>query len=335
MLAAVYRGRNSVAVEEWPAPPAPPPGWVTIAVSHCGICGTDLDEIANGPVYVPSVPLVLGHEAAGTVVAEGGNTGLDVGTRVALENSVGCFRCERCLAGSPHLCQDLAVMGLMLDGALAERVNVPASMCVPLSERLAGRTGALAEPLAVAVRAVRRAGDVRGADLQVVGGGTIGLLAAQVARAGGARSVVVRERSPHRRRVAADLRLEAAGPDEEVPRSSIVIECTGSPGGFQTALAATAKGGTTVVVGIHAQPQPLDLKSLLLDERSVVASLSHSLLDDFVPAVAMLEDGRIEVEPLVTDEITLDRVVADGFDRLLNEPDGHLKILVSCGGSGT
>src|SRR5437899_12650145 len=104
-------------------------------------------------------------------------------------------------------------MGLMMDGALAEAVNVPASMCAPLPSGLPDEAGALAESLAVAVRAVRRAGGVAGMDVHVFGAGTIGLMTAQVARAGGARSVTLRDPSPARSARAAAMGFEVMQTD--------------------------------------------------------------------------------------------------------------------------
>src|ERR1700681_1187486 len=219
MLAAIFHGRRDIRVEEWPAPPSPPSGWVTVAISYCGICGTDIDEYLHGPVVIPTaphpltgakVPLVLGHEGAGVVVAAGAGAGIDPGTRVGLENSVGCGHCPACMSGNRQLCPQLAVMGLMLDGALAEAVNIPASMCAVLPADLPDDAGALAESLAVAVRAVRRAGSVAGLDVQVFGAGTIGLMAAQVARAAGARSVTLRDPSSTRLARAEAMGFEAA-----------------------------------------------------------------------------------------------------------------------------
>src|SRR5439155_916830 len=103
--------------------------WVQVAVSWCGICGTDLDELLRGPVLVRGTPLVLVHEAAGRVIVAAADLPFAVGDRVGLENTLGCGHCARCRAGDPQLCAEFAVMGLMFDGALAERVNVPAAMC--------------------------------------------------------------------------------------------------------------------------------------------------------------------------------------------------------------
>jgi (R,R)-butanediol dehydrogenase/meso-butanediol dehydrogenase/diacetyl reductase len=341
MLAAVYHGTHDIRVEEWRSPPSPPPGWVTVAVSYCGICGTDIEEYLHGPVVIPTtphpltgayVPLVLGHEGAGTVVAAGSGSGIDIGTRVGLENSVGCGHCQACLSGNRQLCPDLAVMGLMMDGALAEAVNVPAYMCAPLPAGLPDEAGALAESLSVAVRAVRRAGTVAGVDVQVFGAGTIGLMAAQVARAAGARSVTLRDLSTARLGRGEAMGFEVAPPGGETGLAPVVIECTGSAAGFRDALAATAKSGTTVVVGVHEQPREVDLLKLLMDERLILASMSHSMNGDYIPAIELLNEGKVDFEPLITDRVPLANTVDRGFDALVASPESHLKVLIDCRG---
>jgi (R,R)-butanediol dehydrogenase/meso-butanediol dehydrogenase/diacetyl reductase len=339
VLAAVYHGRRDIRVEDWPSPPAPPPGWVTVAVTYCGICGTDMEEYLHGPVVIPTtphpltgarLPLVLGHEGAGVVTAAGVGAGIEIGTRVGLENSVGCGHCAACLSGNRQLCPDLAVMGLMLDGALAAAVNVPAYMCAPLPAGLPDEAGALAESLSVAVRAVRRAGAVRGVDVQVFGAGTIGLMAAQVARVAGARSVTLRDLSTPRLARAEAMGFEVAPPGGDAGRVPVVIECTGSAAGFRDALDATAKSGSTVVVGVHDQPREVDLLKLLMDERVILASLSHSLKGDYIPALELLSEGKVDFEPLITDRVSLQDTVNRGFDALVTSPESHLKVLIDC-----
>ncbi len=336
MLAAVYHGRHDIRVQEWPAPPRPQPDWVTVAITYCGICGTDVEEYLHGPVVIPTAPhpltqaqapLVLGHEGTGVVLAAGPGAGIEVGTRVGLENSVGCEHCAACLSGNRQLCAQLAVMGLMMDGALAEAVNVPASMCAALPAGLADEAGALAESLAVGVRAVRRAGAVDGMDVHVFGAGTIGLMTAQVARAAGARSVTLRDPSAARLRRAAAMRFEILAPGIDAGRAAVVFECSGTAAGLREALAATAKRGTTVMLGLHDRPREIDLVAMLMDERVMLASLSHSM-DDYVRAIELLNERRIEFEPLITDRVPLEDAVVGGFDALVADPEDHLKVLI-------
>jgi (R,R)-butanediol dehydrogenase/meso-butanediol dehydrogenase/diacetyl reductase len=339
VLAAVYYGRNDIRVQEWPAPPNPPAGWVTVAVTYCGICGTDIDEYLHGPIVIPTAPhpltgakapLVLGHEGAGIVVAAGAGAGIDLGTRVGLENSVGCGHCAACLSGNRQLCPQLAVMGLMMDGALAEAVNVPASMCAELPKGLPNEAGALAESLSVAVRAVRRAGSVAGIDVHVFGAGTIGLMTAQVARSAGARSITLHDPSAARLSRAAAMGFEVAPPGPDGARVSVVFECTGSAAGLADSLSATAKSGTTVVLGVHDRPREIDLVALLLDERVILASLSHAMNDDYVPAIELLHQGKVDFEALITDRVPLQGAVDRGFEPLVADPESHLKVLIDC-----
>src|SRR5712692_8663208 len=336
MLAAVFHDRLDIRVQEWPSPPKPPPGWVTVAVSYCGICGTDTEEYLLGPVVIPTqphpltgakAPLVLGHEGTGVVVAVGPGVNIAVGARVGMENSVGCERCPACLSGNRQLCPQLAVIGLMLDGALAEAVNVPATMCAKLPAGLPDEAGALAESLAVGVRAVRRAGAVDGIDVHVFGAGTIGLMTAQVARAAGARSVTLRDPSAARLRRAAAMGFEASPPGPDKGRVPVVFECSGTASGLREALTATAKSGTTVVIGVHDRPREIDLVAMLMDERVMLASLSHSM-DDYVRAIELLNERSIEIEPLITDRVPLEDAIERGFDALVADPEDHLKVLI-------
>jgi (R,R)-butanediol dehydrogenase / meso-butanediol dehydrogenase / diacetyl reductase len=338
MLAAVYHGRRDIRVQEWQAPKSPPPGWVTVAITYCGICGTDLEEYLHGPVVIPTtphpltgahVPLVLGHEGAGVVVAAAAGSNIEVGTRVGLENSVGCGHCAACLSGNRQLCPQLAVMGLMLDGALAEAVNVPAYMCAELPAGLPEEAGALAESLSVAVRAVRRAGAVAGLDVHVFGAGTIGLMTAQVARTAGARSVTLRDPSSTRLGRAESIGFEVAPPGPEGGRVPVVFECTGTAAGLGDSLSATAKSGTTVVLGVHDRPRETDLLALLMDERMILASLSHAM-NDYLQAIELLHQRKVDYESLITDRIPLASAVDRGFNALVDHPEGHLKILIDC-----
>ena len=328
-------------MQQWPAPPSPRPGWVTVAITYCGICGTDVEEYLQGPVVIPTAPhpltgaqapLVLGHEGAGIVLAAGPGSGLEPGTRVGLENSVGCGHCSACLSGNRQLCPQLAVMGLMMDGALAEAVNVPASMCAPLPSGLPDEAGALAESLAVAVRAVRRAGGVAGIDVHVFGAGTIGLMTAQVARAGGAKSVTLRDPSPARSARAAAMGFEVMPPDRNGESVAVVFECSGTAAGIRDSLSATAKSGTTVVLGVHDRPREIDLLAQLMNERVIFASLSHAMNDDYIPAIELLRDGKVDYEALITDRVPLQDAVTRGIDPLVADPESHLKVLIACGG---
>ena len=226
MLAVRWHARGDVRVEEVPPPAPPGPGEVQLQVRWCGICGTDLEEWLSGPVFIPAAvphpvtgaraPLVLGHEFAGVVAAAGdGVTGLVPGQRVAVDTIVSCGSCHWCRRGEVTRCPALGALGLHGDGGLAELCNAPARMCLPVPDTVADDEAALAEPLAVAVRALRRGGLRPGERVAVVGAGAVGLMAVQAAAAFGAGSVAVVEPLPERRALALRLGADRAVPPDE------------------------------------------------------------------------------------------------------------------------
>jgi D-arabinose 1-dehydrogenase-like Zn-dependent alcohol dehydrogenase len=167
--------------------PVPENGEVLVKVAATSICGTDLElyewsESARG--FDPKLPFVMGHECSGTVVAVGPEVGgLLVGDRVAAESHIFCGRCYLCRTGKAHNCERLRVLGITWDGAFAELVKLPASVCFRLPEPISPEIGALFEPAGVAVHALQRAGSVAGCDVLVCGCGPIGLVVVQLARA--------------------------------------------------------------------------------------------------------------------------------------------------------
>ncbi|RCV53678.1 alcohol dehydrogenase catalytic domain-containing protein, partial [Marinitenerispora sediminis] len=183
--AAVLHAAGDIRVEDVELPPLTGDA-VRVAVDAVGVCGSDLHYFASGRngANVLRRPTVLGHEAAGTVVAAGPQAATPVGTRVAVEPAVGCGGCAYCRAGDYNVCPDGTCLGSPpTHGAFAEHVVVPDRAVHPLPDSIDTELGALVEPLAVAVWAVRRA-DVRpGHRVLVTGAGPIGLLVAQVAAA--------------------------------------------------------------------------------------------------------------------------------------------------------
>jgi len=346
MLAARWHARGDVRVEEVEDPGAPPPGWVRLRVDACGICGTDVEEYTLGPVLVPTsphplsgrcAPLTLGHEPAATVESCGDGVSLAAGTHVAVETNWHCGECWWCRRGDTQLCRTVATLGLMGDGALAEVMLAPASMCAPLSASVPAAHAALAEPLSVAVRALRRGGVEAGATVGIVGAGTVGLLLAQVARLRGAAAVLVVDRVAERRRLAARFGAVAVAPEDAAPAAldlsggvglDTTLEAAGNSRAAQAALALARRGGRTVLLGVYDDVVPISMLDMLVNEREVVASISHTFAGDFTEAVAMIDAGAVELDPLITDRIPLARVVGDGLDALVAEPTRHLKIVV-------
>ena len=351
MKAARWHGRGDVRIEDVPKP-EPRQGELLLRVSWCGICGTDVEEFRAGPIIVPvdvpnnltgrCAPLILGHEFVGRVAGVGpGVNGFQVDDRVAPEVVLFCGECFFCRRHEYALCQNWAALGLMADGGLAEYAVVPAFSCARLPPHLSDEEGALVEPTEVAVRAVRKSDMHLGDTVAVLGGGTIGLLALQVARAAGARAVCLIEPRARRRELGLALGatatfdpsqadwqqgLQAAcngiGPD-------VVIECAGAPETADTALHVARKGGCIVLVGIQPERVPFSTLELIIGEKRVVGSVQHHYDDDLPIALQLLAQGQVRVAQLITDRVPLDRLVADGLRALAEQPEEHLKIIVS------
>lgn len=343
MKAIVWHGRRDVRYEEVPDPGRPGPGEVSVRVAFAGICGTDLEEYTDGPLFVPVVaphpltgrkaPLILGHEFSGVIEALGdGVERFRVGDHVAADTLMYCGECEECRHGRFNLCPNLAALGQMADGGLAERVVAPAYAFVKLPSGVPLDHAALAEPLAVAVRGVRRAQLSPGDRVLIMGAGTIGLMALAVARDAGVGTVTVVEPRASRAALARALRADDvreswAGLPGGV-RFDRALECTGKPQAQVAALRLLRPQGRLVLIGIPTAATMFDTMDIVNTEREVVGSLSHLAEEDFRQAVDMLSAKRVDVAPFISRRYPLSQGV-DAFKLLERGEDDILKILMS------
>ena len=351
MRAIRWHARKDVRFEEVEDAPAPRPHEVCVRVEWCGICGTDLEEWEHGPLLIPvgepnrltgiKAPLTLGHEVSGTVVDAGREVGhLREGDRVCLDALIHCNECWWCERHEVTLCPDLGVVGLSAHGGLAERVTVPAGMCVPLPDQVGSDTGALAEPLAVAVRAMRKARLNVGDCVAVLGGGTIGLATAAVARAMGAGSVALGEPLAGRRQLAENLGVDCVfDPLEEDGLAEleklagergpdIVVDCAGTPASGPMSVSMARAGGKAVIVGLCGRTSAISFADIAVGEKQIIGSLSHVWDEDFRVAVRFLELGLFRAKDVVGARIPLEDTVTRGFE-LLGAGTDKAKVLVS------
>ncbi|MGW0578906.1 alcohol dehydrogenase catalytic domain-containing protein, partial [Streptomyces sp. NPDC002920] len=200
--------------------PAPAPDEVVVAVAACGLCGTDL-HILQGE-FAPTLPIVPGHEFAGEVVAVGSHvTGLQVGTRVAVDPSLPCFTCHYCRIGRNNLCERFSAIGVTHPGAAAEYVAAPAANCVPLPDHISTADAALIEPLSCAVRGYDVLRSTLASHVLIYGAGTMGLMMLQLAKRTGAARVDVVDINPDRLATATQLGCsEAAAAADDLDRPS-------------------------------------------------------------------------------------------------------------------
>ncbi len=313
-------------------------------VEWAGLCGSDVEEYLLGPIQI-SGAVTLGHEIVGVVDrAAADGSGPPAGTRVVVDVVTGCGRCFWCRRHDEGLCPDLVVTGQHVDGGLAEFVVGRADRLIPVPDDLALAHAALAEPLSVAVRAVRKAGALQGAGVLVIGGGTVGMLTAQTARAAGADRVVVIEPSEARREVLAGYGCVPIWRPSETERAEalndlfpargvdVVFECSGRPGMTREAVRLARRGGTVILLGILAEDEPIDTLELVLHEKTVHGSAAHMWDDDVQVAVGLLAAGTVDVERIITHVRPLE-AAGEAFELLVDPAAMVTKLLVQVGES--
>lgn len=347
MRAAVYRGPGRVEVSEVERPRVGP-GEVLVRVASTTVCGTDLRIASGAKTAGVRVPVVLGHEVAGTVEQVGaGVEVVRVGDRVGMAPSVVCGACDMCRRGVFNLCRAARVLGHQIDGGLAEHLLVPADAVragnlVVVSPQVPFEQVSLAEPLSCVLHGQHLVGVGLGDVVLVVGGGAIGQLHAQLAKVSGARAVVVSEPVASRRalaeRLGADVVVDPTSEDLDAvvaqmsdgAGADVVIVCIGVPALVDQALAsARPRGRVSLFAGFPKDRMTeVDANRVHYKELMVTGS-SDSTVEDYRGAVRLIESGRVDVGALLTDTYPLDRV-HDALERAAS-PEA-VKVAVHPGG---
>ncbi len=315
--------------------PRPAPEEVLVRVEAAGICGSDLHGVASrSPRRSP--PLIMGHELCGEVVAAGGAEGEAlVGTRVAVNPQIACGSCPACRSGQENICARRGLVGGSRPGGFAELVAVPLACAHPLSSDLDASVAVFCEPLATCVHALRLVPDSLTEVAVVFGAGAIGILAAQVLRAAGTRTIVMTELDEGRRQAAVEFADDVAAPDEILRLAieltgglgaTLSIDAVGSDDTRRDSLRVLQPGGLAVWLGMNEQDATIPAFDLVVKEQRIQGSFAYSDLE-FGRALGLLESGL--VRPGVTRELFPLEESADIFTRLLAGPcDGFLKAIV-------
>ena len=328
MKAAVFHGNGPrLSIEDVPTP-EPRDGEVVLRVAACGLCHTDLHYLDHGVPTFKDPPIILGHEAAGTVERLGpGVSGLARGDRVLAPSVWACGRCRYCRAGRENLCVDLVMPGNHTQGAFAEYVVVPGKELVRLPLDLPlERACVIADPVSTPYHAVKQRGQVHAGDVvAVVGCGGVGLNVVQCATLAGATVIAVDlndSRLALAKRLGASHTINPATTervDKEVRKLTdggvdVAFEVIGNPKTIDLAFSLLRKGGRLVVIGFSREPVSINVAKLMFYELELVGSLGcgAGLYPEIVGLVA---SGRIDLEPIVSGTFPLDRI-NEGFDRL-------------------
>lgn len=300
MRALVVRGSGQHALEHVPMPQPASDDDAVVEVSYVALCGTDL-RLLEGTLHDAQYPVVPGHEWTGVVRHAPSRPGL-IGTMVVGSNFIPCGQCSSCAAGRQQLCPSLDEVGFSLPGACADFVRLPAANLRPMPTAISPAAGCLIEPLCVAVHAVDRSPRLAGLSVAVLGGGTIGILVAQVAMAADASSVTVIEPVAERREIARAVGVTrvvdqpAACRDRAAPE--IVFDATGSPDAFTQALGLVREAGTVMLVGYSGtETTSLAPSTMMLKELDVRGVLSgYGAIDR---ALDLAANRKVRLDPLV------------------------------------
>lgn len=212
MKALVFEGTDRVVYREVPMI-EPREGWTLIQVAYAGICGSDV-TILKGRHPRAKAPLIMGHEFSGYIASE--NPKYARGTLVTAFPYLSCGVCERCRNGQFHVCESLKLIGIDLDGGMAEYVQVPDEMICPVPEGVDPQTAAFIEPVGISVHAARKGGYRPGDRVLVFGAGGIGLSTAITLRSFGAEKLMICEPNPLRRAMAEELGFEVLDPEQDI-----------------------------------------------------------------------------------------------------------------------
>ena len=286
---------------------------VLIRVDRTGICGTDLhiyDWDAWAEKTIP-VPMVVGHEFVGEIVAVGSNvTDFFPGEVVSGEGHVVCGRCRNCLAGRRHLCKSTSGVGVNRPGAFAEYLSLPVTNVWHQEPGIDLDVAAIFDPLGNAVHTALSF-DLLGEDVLVTGAGPIGIMAVAVARHAGARHIVITDRNPYRLDLAkqlgatvafdvrsGDLRhvMDALGMKEGF---DVGLEMSGSPSALRQMLESICHGGKIAMLGIPSEPIAIDWQTVVFNMLTIKGIYGREMYETWYKMTVMLQSGLI-IAPVIT-----------------------------------
>jgi len=319
--------------------PVPKADEALLRIRRIGVCGSDI-HVYHGLHPYTSYPVVQGHEVSAVVEEIGKDvTSVKKGAKVTFMPQIVCGKCYPCRHGMYHICDVLKVMGFQAPGAAQDYFAVAADKLVVLPDSLSPEAGAMIEPLAVAVHALRRGGGAEGKKIAIVGAGPIGNLVAQAAKALGATQTLIMDKSAFRLELAkkcgvdhcvdagTETLSEAVSRHFGSDRADLILECVGSEPTMTQAIAAARKGTTIVVVGVFGKKPTTDLGIVQDRELSLVGTLMYRK-EDYVQAVELASSGRMSLDSLVTDSFPLEKY-PEAYQFIEKAGDKAMKVMIT------
>ena len=311
---------------------------VILQVKRIGVCGSDI-HVFHGLHPYTSYPVVQGHEI-GAVIAEAGAdvSGFAPGDKVVFMPQVTCGECYPCRHGMYHICDRLKVMGFQTGGAAQEFFALKAEMVLKLPETMSLDEAALIEPVSVAVHALSRVGNVEGLNVIVLGAGTIGNLVAQVARASGAKGVMITDISSYKLEKARACGFEhVVNPQKEDldqavlnvfghDKADLILECVGVQDTITQAISNARKGSTIIVVGVFGKKPFVDLGLVQDRELSLIGTLMYQK-KDFARAIELVGTGGLSLDQMVTHRFAF-RDFLKAYEAIEASGGNYMKVMI-------
>lgn len=350
MKAARFYDKGDIRIEDIPEPTVEP-GTVGIDVAWCGICGTDLHEFMEGPIFIPpcghphpisgeSAPITMGHEFSGVVYAVGeGVEDIQIGQQVVVEPYIIADDVPTGPGENYHLSKNMNFIGLGgCGGGLSEKIAVKRRWVHPIANSIPLDQAALIEPLAVGYHAFVRS-DAKAGDIALVGGGgPIGLLLSAVLKAKGI-TVILTELSAKRKEKALDTGVadyildptEVNVTDEVMKITEnrgvdVAFECTSNNKVLDTLVESTKATGAIVIVSIWSHPATVNVHSVVMKELDIRGTIAY--VNNHAETIKLVEQGKVNLEPFITQRIELDDLISQGFDTLIHNNESAVKIIV-------
>lgn len=331
MRAAVLVEPGRIEMEQRPIP-TPGPDDVLIRVSSVGVCGSDTHYYRHGRIgdFVAEAPLVLGHEAAGTIVEVGSSVDRSrIGQRVSIEPQRPDPDSAETRRGDYNLCPNMRFFATPpVDGALCDYVTIGAAFAHPVPDSVSDDAAALCEPLSVGIAALRKAGLGAGSRVLITGAGPIGIVVVQVARAYGATDIIVSDPDEARReRVKAFGATAVLDPTAE-PIGDLgvdaFVDASGAPAAVAGGIRAVRPAGTVVLVGSGAES--MELPTQVIQNRELVLTGVFRYANTWPTALALVESGRVDLDAMVTARFPLEQA-ADALES--DRTPGSVKTVVT------
>ncbi|MDQ0271007.1 zinc-dependent alcohol dehydrogenase [Cytobacillus purgationiresistens] len=310
---------------------------IKIKVKNIGVCGSDI-HVNHGKHPYTSYPVVQGHEISGKVTEVGAEVDhIQVGDKVTIQPQVVCGECYLCKNGMYHVCENLKVMGFQTTGMASEFFVVDANKATILPEGMTWEEGAMVEPLAVAIHAVQRTNTLDNKNILVIGGGPIGNLVAQTAKAMGAKKVVVSELSASRLDIAEKCGLKTINSNEESltegikrhfgdEKADVIFECVGSSYTVAKSIEIARKGSTIVMVGVVSDLTEVNMGFVQDHELTLLGSAMYQS-NDFDKAVELIKNKKIELNRLITNRVEFTNYL-DAYSIIDNQKDKVMKVMI-------